>query len=91
MDTGSITEIFINFYHSAFFAVIKFILGIYAIVLILDLAMIVILRGFGRDFRVTMAGVYIPSRKTTGKRWQKIKKDIERLDMFVLVLRTIER
>jgi len=77
MDTGSIAEAFISFYHSAFFAVVKFILDIYAIVLILDLAMIVILRGFGRDFRVTMGGIDIPSRKATGKRWQKIKKRLE--------------
>jgi hypothetical protein len=67
----------VNFYHSAFFVVIKFIMGIYAIVLILDLAMVVILRGFGRDFRVTMAGINIPSQKVTARRWQKIKKRLE--------------
>ena len=77
MDTGSIADIFITFYHSAFFAVIKFILSIYTIVLILDLAMIVFLRGFGMDIRVTMTGVYIPSRKATRKKWLRIKKRLE--------------
>jgi len=77
MDTGSIVDFFINFYHSPFFAFIKFILSVYAIVLILDLAMIVMLRGFGKDFRVTMSGIYIPSKKVTRKKWQRIKNRLE--------------
>jgi hypothetical protein len=77
MDAKTITEIFINFYHSSFFSVIKLILGIYATVMILDIVMVVILRGFGKDFRVTMSGVYIPAKKATRKKWQKIKKRLE--------------
>jgi hypothetical protein len=77
MDYGPITEAFINFYNSAFFAFIKFLLSIYAIVLILDLAMIVILRGAGKDYRISKLGINIPSKKKNIKRWQKIKKRLE--------------
>jgi len=77
MDAGSIAKTFIDFYHSAFFVVIKFLLAIYSIVLILNLAMIVILRGFGRDYRVTFVGTNLPSQKSTRKKWKKIINRLE--------------
>ncbi len=68
-----------SFYHSSFFAVIKFLLGIYVAVLFVDIALIVILRGVGYDIRIMLKGMDMPavSKSKMQKKWAKIKERLE--------------
>lgn len=71
-----------GFYNSTTFSVIKFILGIYVIVLILDLVLLFFQRGLGEDLRITLFGSDIPrelmaSRSRMKKDWKRIKKELE--------------
>ena len=70
---------FSSFYHSAFFVTVKFIIGIYVVVLLADITLIVILRGFGADFRTILKGASVPaiSKSAMEKKWMKIKDRLE--------------
>lgn len=75
--------IILGFYHSTFFSVIKFLLGIYAIVILADIVLLLIQRGLGGDIRTTLIGMNIPAELTTrkgklAKKWSKIKNELER-------------
>jgi len=70
-----------NFYNSATFSVIKFVLGIYVVVLILDLILLLFQRGVGEDLRVTLFGSDVPrelmaARSQMKKDWRKIRAEL---------------
>jgi len=72
----------LNFYNSTFFSVIKFLLGIYVVVLLADIILLLIQRGLGGNIRNTIIGMNVPSELTTRKnrlvkKWNKIKKKME--------------
>lgn len=84
------TTIFLNdvviwfggFYNSTFFSVVKFLLGIYAVVIFADIILLLIQRGLSSDIRYTVFGMNIPtelvSRKgKLRKKWDKIKRKTE--------------
>lgn len=71
-----------NFYNSTTFSVIKFIIGIYVVVLILDLILLLFQRGLGEDLRVTLFGSDVPKEVMAGKGklqrdWKKLRKSLE--------------
>lgn len=71
----------LNFYHSAAFSVIKFLLGVYLSVILIDIILLLIQRARG-DLRVLVSGVDIPSELTDKKgklrkRWEKIRQKLE--------------
>ncbi|KKR21962.1 MAG: hypothetical protein UT50_C0002G0053 [Candidatus Moranbacteria bacterium GW2011_GWA2_39_41] len=72
----------IKFYHSGVFSVIKFLAGVYAIVLFVDIVLLLIHRGLGGNLTETMTGMNIPRELTTNKKktrktWQKIRQKLE--------------
>jgi hypothetical protein len=86
MDIISILASFgqgiVSFYYSPFFAVIKFLLGIYAVVLLADIVLMLIQRGLGGDIRDTLVGMNVPAELTTKrnrlvKRWSKISEKMK--------------
>lgn len=72
----------INFYNSAAFSVIKFIIGIYVVVIFLDIILLLLQRGLGEDIRITLFGTEIPRELIPGKNkiineWMRLKGDLE--------------
>lgn len=72
----------VNFYNSGFFAVIKFLLGIYALVLLLDIIFLLIKRGVMGNLRELRYGMNMPpelasKKNITRDRWDKIKKRLD--------------
>ncbi|MEK7598192.1 MAG: hypothetical protein AAB487_00470 [Patescibacteria group bacterium] len=65
----------LNFYNSAFFSVIKFILGIYGIVIIVDVVLLLIKRGISGNVREAIIGMNIPQELVTKKKKMKIRWD----------------
>lgn len=87
------SEIFINFlsvawdflvnvYNSRFFAIFKFLAGVYTMVLFVDLVLLLVLRGLGSDIRVGMKGADFPmqSKGKMAKKWAAIIKKLETED-----------
>lgn len=77
----SIKEILI-FYHSAAFLAIKYLIGIYALVVFADIILMLIQRGIGGNMRQILYGMDLPPEITTKKikmkaRWDKIKRRLE--------------
>jgi reverse gyrase len=68
-----------SFYHSTFFFVVRFFLGIYVAVLFVDLVLIIFLKGFGSDLRVIVKGMDMPvsSKNVMLKKWNKIKSRLQ--------------
>lgn len=71
-----------NLYSSAFFSVIKFLLGIYAVVVFADIILLLTQRGLSGDIRDTIFGMNIPAELVTRKgklrkKWDKIKGKME--------------
>lgn len=69
-----------NFSHSITFSIIKFLIGIYVIVVLADIILLLIQRGLSGDIRAAQLGMDIPAelvsdgpRKKLAKRWEKIK------------------
>ncbi|HPN96249.1 MAG TPA: hypothetical protein PLK35_00620 [Candidatus Moranbacteria bacterium] len=87
----------INFYNSTTFAVIKFILGIYAAVLFVDIILLLIQRGLGGDIKDTFLGMNLP-REFVRKRpkdklkikWEKIKSKLDNDNKADLKMAIIE-
>jgi hypothetical protein len=78
------TNIAMQFYNSFFFSVIKFFIGIYVIVLFVDLILLLMQRSLGSDFRETVLGINIPrelanksGKKKLAKKWNLIKSRLE--------------
>lgn len=72
----------IGFYNSTFFGVVKFILGIYAVVLLADIILMLIQRGLKGDLRETLLGMNAPAELLTKKnrlrkKWSKIREKVE--------------
>jgi len=70
---------FIDFYNSTFFSIVKFILGIYAVVLLADIILLLIQRGLSGDIRETLLGMNVPAELVTRKsklrkKWMKIRE-----------------
>lgn len=73
---------FIAFYHSGIFSVIKFLAGIYAIIVFVDIILLLIHAGLGGSLRSTWTGMDIPREFTTKKKqarktWQDIRNKLE--------------
>lgn len=73
-----IFSIFRDIYHSAFFSVVEFILGIYTVVIFADIVLLLIQRGLSSgDMRETKLGMDVPPEIVTKKgklrkKWDKI-------------------
>ncbi|OGI28750.1 MAG: hypothetical protein A2288_03690 [Candidatus Moranbacteria bacterium RIFOXYA12_FULL_44_15] len=69
-------------YYSTPFTVIKFLLGIYSVVLFVNIVMLLFQRGLAGDVRDTILGMNVPPELTTKKsklkkRWEKIRAKVE--------------
>lgn len=85
MGTATIYNLFINdalnFYHSTTFLVIKYVIGIYVLVVFADIVLMLIQRGIGGNMRQILYGMNLPPEITTKKikmkaRWDKIRKKL---------------
>lgn len=79
-----ITYGFIDFYNSTAFAVVKFLLGIYAAVLFVDIILLLFQRGITGDYRDVMFGMNVPQEFVRSKhknklkiQWDALKKKLE--------------
>lgn len=73
-----------QFYNSFFFSVVKFFIGIYVIVLVVDLILLLMQRSLGSDFRETVLGINIPrelaskgGKKKLAKKWNLIRARLD--------------
>ncbi len=75
----AVYQISAEFLNSFAFGAIKLVLLVYVTVLFADIAMLLVLRGLGSDFRQTLRGMDIPitSQDKMMKRWDKITKRLE--------------
>ncbi|MFZ2975673.1 MAG: hypothetical protein WA055_03575 [Candidatus Moraniibacteriota bacterium] len=62
----------LGFYNSTFFGIVKFILGIYAMVVFADIVLLLIQRGLSGDLRETLYGFNLPPELVSKKR--KLRK-----------------
>jgi len=84
MDTTffSFFNFLITAYNSQAVAVIKFLLGIYLIVIIIDIILLAIARGISSNIRYLLYGTDLPSelgpkKKVTRKKWNALKLALE--------------
>jgi hypothetical protein len=73
---GDFVRLFLD---SFTFSLLKFLLGIYAVVLLADIVLLLVQRGVGGDLRDTKIGMNVPKELTTKKgilqvKWEKIRK-----------------
>lgn len=71
----------LNFLNSGFFSVVKFVLGVYSVVLLADIILMLFQRGLKGDWKDTWVGMNVPSELTISKgrfrkKWQKISDKI---------------
>jgi ABC-type lipoprotein release transport system permease subunit len=73
-----------NFYNSLFFSVVKFIIGIYVIVIFVNIVLLLVQRGLAGNVRETILGMNIPKelaraggKKKLAARWKKIRERLE--------------
>lgn len=79
---GNLYEGLLKIYHSGFFLTIKIILGIYVIVLFLDIILLVIQRGVAGNMREKFLGMDAPraimdKQEKARKRWGLIREKME--------------
>ncbi|HLN18869.1 MAG TPA: hypothetical protein VK255_01720 [Patescibacteria group bacterium] len=81
--TTDITSSLLYFYNSPTFSVIKFLIGIYVVVIIVDIILMLYQRGLAGDVMDTRFGMSMPKEFTRKKaklklaeRWKKLKEDI---------------
>jgi len=74
-----IVDVAMNLYTSPFMSFVKFFLIIYTLVLILDLILLLILRGIGGDIRTGLRGIDMPiiSKSKMQKNWKKIRQRVD--------------
>jgi hypothetical protein len=95
-ESGTTSEVFMNwmatFYHSPFVLAVKIFLGIYVAILIIDLVLLLILRGVGADLRTGMRGMNIPTITPSKmrKRWDKVMARLESADASQYKVAVIE-
>lgn len=71
-------ETFATLNDSSLFFFIKIVIAIYITVLIVDIALIIVMEGFGADLRKAFKGVDLPvSKRKYAHRWQQIEKRLE--------------
>lgn len=73
-----------QFYNSLFFSVLKFVVGIYVIVLLIDIILLLMQRGLSGNVRETSLGIDIPRELASKggklklrKKWEKIKSKLD--------------
>jgi len=76
---SSLPAMFVSFYNSQFIFVVKILAAIYLAVLVIDVILLLILRGIGATVRVGLRGMDIPlvTRSKMQKRWEKIKNRLD--------------
>ena len=79
---GGIIGWAIGFYHSSFFLFFKFLIGIYVLIVLYDIVLLLIQRGFKANLREWRFGIDMPSefasdRKKTKAQWENIRKRLE--------------
>jgi len=74
-DYNQTLEFLTQTYYSPFFTVIKFFLVVYITVLLVDIILLLILRGVGADLRTAVKGMDMPavSKNKALKKWQSVK------------------
>ncbi len=96
MDTETIIAMIsdwaVSFWNSGFFAFIKFLIGVYVIVLFLDIVLLLMVRGLSGDIQKTIKGTDMPltSRKKMRKIWSKIERRLETDDPSQFKLAVLE-
>lgn len=85
----------IKFYHSFFFSVVKFLLGIYSIIVFVDIILLLVHRGVSGNLRETLTGMNIPKELTSKKKktramWAKIRQRLESVNEAEYKLAVIE-
>lgn len=67
------------FYHSTFMLVVKIFIGIYLLILLVDIVLMLILRNVPQHLRVGLKGSDLPliSKSKMQKRWDKVKKRLD--------------
>ena len=90
--TDMIMNGLVNFYHSPFVLTVKIFLGIYVAILIIDLILLLILRGMGGEIRTGLRGMNIPlaSPSKMRKRWDKVLSRLESGDVSQYKVAVIE-
>lgn len=73
-----IQDFALAFWNSNFAGFLRFLLGVYAVVIVLDIVLLLILRGVGADLVKTMYGAdMLPAhRGQIFKRWQKVESQL---------------
>lgn len=81
---AGIAQALVNLYNSAFFSIIKFIVGIYIIVIIIDIILLMMQRPLGSNIKETRLGMDVPKELVRRKyktklkaKWEPIKKRME--------------
>lgn len=67
------------FYHSWFFVLIRVFFGVYVLVLLVDMVLMLMMRGVGGNIRTGMRGMDMPVTTPSKmmKRWSKVKTRLE--------------
>lgn len=72
----------LDVYNSGFFKVVKVVLGVYALIVFVDIILLIIQRGFFANLRTATLGTDMPVELTTKKdrlkkRWNDLRKRLE--------------
>ena len=78
---GNLYDGFLRFYHSGFFLTIKILLGIYTLVLFLDIILLIIQRGVAGNMREKFLGMDAPraimdKKEKTKEEWNVIRRKL---------------
>jgi len=81
-----------DFYNSPVVLILKIFLGIYLLVLFIDIVLLLLLRGVASDLRVGLKGRDMPtiSKNKMQKRWEKIKVRLDSNDLAQYKVAIIE-
>lgn len=80
----SLPGMVLQFYNSIGFSIIKFIIGIYVIVVFVDILLLLVQRGLGGNVRQTILGINMPrelasprKKKKLRIRWERIRSKLD--------------
>ncbi len=78
----SVYYFLVGLYDSQAFTLLKFLLGVYLFVIIVDIILLVIARGIGANVRFLLYGAHIPAALTSGKKqtrkkWNALRRMLE--------------
>lgn len=76
---GYIINFSVSFADSTFFAVIKFVVAVYVLVLVTDIVLLLFFHGLGKDFRKMIRGADLPplAKDKFQLQWAKIKERLQ--------------